>query len=99
MQHMALPWHCHSFSSQALPAGAPAFYINRTEKDQERLEELRALNRETFAQTGEYMSEVRLPFKNALSARILRFGVSPACLAVLSFTHVFPSYPFFQIML
>ncbi len=39
--------------------GAPIWYINRAEKDEERLEELRALNRATFNQTGEYMSEVR----------------------------------------
>lgn len=38
--------------------GAPFWYINRAEKDEERLEELRALNRATFAETGEYMSEV-----------------------------------------
>ncbi|KXZ48124.1 hypothetical protein GPECTOR_30g220 [Gonium pectorale] len=37
--------------------GAPLWYINRAEKDEERLEELRALNRATFAETGEYMSE------------------------------------------
>ncbi|KAG2451419.1 hypothetical protein HYH02_004018 [Chlamydomonas schloesseri] len=37
--------------------GAPFWYINRAEKDEERLEELRALNRATFAETGEYMSE------------------------------------------
>jgi hypothetical protein len=38
--------------------GAPIWYINRAEKDEERLEEIRALNRATFSQTGEYMSEV-----------------------------------------
>ena len=38
--------------------GAPIWYINRVEKDEERLEELRALNRATFQETGEYMSEV-----------------------------------------
>ncbi|GIL98202.1 hypothetical protein Vretimale_3623 [Volvox reticuliferus] len=37
--------------------GAPIWYINRAEKDEERLEELRALNRATFAETGEYMSD------------------------------------------
>ncbi|GIL47260.1 hypothetical protein Vafri_4121 [Volvox africanus] len=37
--------------------GAPFWYINRAEKDEERLEELRALNRATFSQTGEYMSD------------------------------------------
>lgn len=38
--------------------GAPIWYINRIDKDEERLEELRALNRATFSETGEYMSEV-----------------------------------------
>lgn len=38
--------------------GAPAWYINRTERDEERLEELRALNRAQFQETGEYMTDV-----------------------------------------
>jgi hypothetical protein len=38
--------------------GAPAWYINRTERDEERLEELRALNRAQYQETGEYMSDV-----------------------------------------
>ena len=38
--------------------GAPAWYINRTERDEERLEELRAMNRATYEQTGEYMKDV-----------------------------------------
>lgn len=37
--------------------GAPAWYINRTERDEERLEELRAMNRATYKETGEYMTE------------------------------------------
>jgi len=37
--------------------GAPAWYINRTERDEERLEELRAMNRATYEQTGEYMKD------------------------------------------
>eukprot|EP00878_Enallax_costatus_P001789 GHUV01001947.1.p2 GENE.GHUV01001947.1~~GHUV01001947.1.p2 ORF type:complete len:129 (+),score=16.54 GHUV01001947.1:104-490(+) len=37
--------------------GAPAWYINRTERDEERLEELRAINRATYQETGEYMSD------------------------------------------
>lgn len=40
-------------------AGAPLFYISRDERDEQRLEELRQLNRETFKETGEYLSEVR----------------------------------------
>jgi predicted aconitase len=41
-----------------LGIGAPAWYINRTERDEERLEELRAMNRATFKETGEYMTDV-----------------------------------------
>ncbi|WIA17067.1 hypothetical protein OEZ86_014244 [Tetradesmus obliquus] len=37
--------------------GAPAWYINRTERDEERLEELRAMNRATYKETGEYMTD------------------------------------------
>jgi hypothetical protein len=52
-----------------LGLGAPAFYISRTERDEERLEELRALNRATFQETGEYMSEVRQRRLKAASQR------------------------------
>jgi hypothetical protein len=38
--------------------GAPLWYISRTERDEERLEELRAMNRATFEATGEYMTDV-----------------------------------------
>ncbi|BDA45170.1 hypothetical protein COCOBI_06-6510 [Coccomyxa sp. Obi] len=37
--------------------GAPLFYISRDELDEQRLEELRELNRQTFKETGEYLSE------------------------------------------
>lgn len=37
--------------------GAPVWYVNRTERDEERLEELRAMNRATYQETGEYMSD------------------------------------------
>ncbi|KAF6250674.1 hypothetical protein COO60DRAFT_1569100 [Scenedesmus sp. NREL 46B-D3] len=40
-----------------LGVGAPAWYINRTERDEERLEELRAMNRATYKETGEYMTD------------------------------------------
>jgi len=40
--------------------GAPTWYIQRTERDEERLEELRAMNRANYAETGEYLSEVRV---------------------------------------
>jgi len=39
--------------------GAPIFYSNRIDEDEKNLEELRKLNRETFKQTGEYLTEVR----------------------------------------
>jgi len=37
--------------------GVPIFYISRDERDEERLEELRALNRATKEATGEYMTD------------------------------------------
>lgn len=48
-----------AFLGLALGIGVPIFYISRDERDEERLEELRALNRATKAETGEYLSEVR----------------------------------------
>lgn len=41
-----------------LGIGVPAFYISRDERDEARLEELRALNRATKEETGEYLSQV-----------------------------------------
>ena len=38
--------------------GTPLFYIIRTERDEDRLEELRALNRATKEETGEYLTDV-----------------------------------------
>jgi hypothetical protein len=38
----------------------PIFFVQREKLDESRLEELRALNRETFKQTGEYLSPVRI---------------------------------------
>ena len=40
-----------------LGIGVPIFYVSRDERDEERLEELRALNRATKEATGEYMSD------------------------------------------
>lgn len=40
-----------------LGIGAPVWYVSRTERDEERLEELRAMNRATFEETGEYMTD------------------------------------------
>ena len=42
----------------AVGIGAPLFYISRDEADEKRLEELRELNRQTYKETGEYMTEV-----------------------------------------
>jgi hypothetical protein len=47
-----------AFLGIALGVGVPIFYISRDERDEERLEEIRALNRATKAETGEYMSDV-----------------------------------------
>ncbi|KAL6768385.1 hypothetical protein ACKKBF_B38960 [Auxenochlorella protothecoides x Auxenochlorella symbiontica] len=41
----------------ALGVGVPAFYISRDRRDEQRLEELRELNRNTKMQTGEYMTK------------------------------------------
>ena len=41
-----------------LGIGAPVFYASRDERDDERLAELRALNRATKDETGEYLTEV-----------------------------------------
>ncbi len=42
-----------------LGIGAPLFYISRDAADDEKLTELRELNRKTYKETGEYMTEVR----------------------------------------
>lgn len=41
----------------AMGIGAPILYMKAAERDEERLEELRELNRATKEATGEYMSE------------------------------------------
>jgi hypothetical protein len=46
-----------AFLGVAVGIGAPLFYISRDERDEERLEELRALNRATKAETGDYLSQ------------------------------------------
>ena len=48
-----------AFAGLALGIGAPIFYVTRDERDEARLEELRALNRATKAETGEYLTPVR----------------------------------------
>ena len=40
--------------------GAPLFYISRDRADEKKLEELRELNRQTFKETGQYLTEVTL---------------------------------------
>eukprot|EP00890_Picochlorum_soloecismus_P001070 jgi/Picsp_1/1964/NSC_05430-R1_protein len=46
-----------AFLGIAMGIGVPIFYISRDERDEERLEEIRSLNRATKAETGEYMSD------------------------------------------
>ncbi|KAK9811817.1 hypothetical protein WJX72_010745 [[Myrmecia] bisecta] len=43
-----------------LGIGAPLFYISRDNLDEERLQELREINRQHFKETGEYLSEEEL---------------------------------------
>eukprot|EP00951_Prasinocladus_malaysianus_P039361 scaffold440428_cov45-Prasinocladus_malaysianus.AAC.1 len=47
--------------------GIPVFLVSRDQKDEERLEELRALNRQTFKETGEYLTPKEL-FRPVVSA-------------------------------
>eukprot|EP00892_Ulva_mutabilis_P011965 jgi/Ulvmu1/9140/UM005_0238.1 len=37
--------------------GAPVFYSSRIDEDEKNLDELRKLNRETFKETGEYLTD------------------------------------------
>jgi MFS family permease len=53
--------------------GAPIWYISRTERDEERLEELRAMNRANYSATGEYMTEVSYLCTCCMSKLTLRF--------------------------
>jgi len=64
--------------------GAPLWYINRTERDEERLEELRAMNRANYSATGEYMTEVGVTWCGCahgrpLPAAMLMWEGSPWC--------------------
>ena len=47
-----------AFAGLGLGVGIPAFYMSLESKDEQRLQELRELNRKTFEETGEYLSEV-----------------------------------------
>ena len=40
--------------------GAPLFYISRDDKDEERLADLRELNRQHYKETGKYLTEVSI---------------------------------------
>lgn len=57
-----LDWHASLLTSRHQPAPRPTFThscstpCSRDDRDEERLEELRALNRATKEETGEYMS-------------------------------------------
>ena len=44
----------------AVGIGAPLFYSRRDDIDEQRLEELRELNRQTYKETGQYLTEVSL---------------------------------------
>lgn len=46
-----------AFLGVVMGIGVPIFYVSRDERDEERLEELRALNRATKEATGEYMTD------------------------------------------
>lgn len=41
----------------AVGIGAPLFYISRDNKDEERLADLRELNRQNYKETGKYLTE------------------------------------------
>ena len=47
-----------------LGIGAPIFYNARVADDEKSLDELRKLNRETFKETGKYLTDVRLSFQS-----------------------------------
>jgi hypothetical protein len=76
-----------AFLGVALGIGAPMFYASRDDRDEERLEELRALNRATKEETGEFMSPVGAagwgsPGANEWSGCMVRapdWAVGPAC--------------------
>ena len=42
----------------AVGIGAPLFYISRDNKDEQRLADLRELNRQNYKETGKYLTEV-----------------------------------------
>ena len=44
----------------AVGIGAPAAYVLLQQSDEKKLEELRELNRQSYKETGQYMSEVTL---------------------------------------
>ena len=43
----------------AVGIGAPLFYISRDKKDDQRLEDLRELNRQNYKETGKYLTDVK----------------------------------------
>lgn len=57
--------------------GAPLFYISRDELDEQRLEELRELNRQTFKETGEYLSEVISCFQGCYCGCVRKYPCLP----------------------
>ena len=52
----------------AVGIGAPLFYISRDNADDQRLADLRELNRQNYKETGRYLSEV----STAKGVRVIR---------------------------
>lgn len=51
--------------------GIPIFLVERDERDDERIAEIRDLNRATKEATGEYMSEVRVENANSRACALV----------------------------
>ena len=64
--------------------GAPLFYISRDEIDEKRLEELRELNRQTFKETGEYLSEVNVLMAFKGRCRMMLLHTAPLLVSTSS---------------
>lgn len=72
-----------------LGIGAPIFYVSRDMRDEERLEELRALNRATKEETGEYLTPVRQSFSPKAASLIFRqLHLALACSALCGMSPV-----------
>jgi hypothetical protein len=84
-----------------LGIGIPLFFISRDEKDEERLEELRELNRQTYKETGEYLSPVsatplELPHASPVVEHIRAISYSVPSMGNIFFSLArFSSFAFF----